>query len=125
MSLLSPINFEYVLRHNSHEIKYDHFREISQGGPVVGNLFIDGKPIGKDHLFGGPALFSDRFMFCPKLQIRFFRRGFRISMIDLDSLRVTVWGPVLDLILLSRLDKEKIEFFSDLENTEKMNASLP
>lgn len=125
MSLLSPINFEYVFKHNSHEIKYDHFKEITQGGPIVGNLFIDGKPVGGDHLFGGPALFSEKFMFCPKLHVRFFRRGFRISMIDLESLKVTVWGPVLDLILLDRLDNGKVEFFTNLENTEKIHTALP
>jgi hypothetical protein len=118
---VSPNEFPEKHRFDGHEITYQNLLEIVQGGPIVGSLFIDGRRIGSNLLFGGPFLIEEGILYIPLFVRKFCISGFKLCQIDLRTLEFTLSKRVKDLIYLSHIDNGKIFFY---ENIDKENAEL-
>jgi hypothetical protein len=64
--------------------------EVSQGGPVTGNVSIDGERIpGR---YGGPILLESDNMYIPVQVKRFMGTGFKVARIDLKIMKINHLG---------------------------------
>lgn len=90
--------------------------EISQGGPEVGKISVNGKLIAT-FLFGGPIIYQDNYIYAPVFIRKFFKSGFRIAKINVQNLEVQVLGKYFNLIFLDKIDNQKIYFFLDMDKT--------
>lgn len=59
----NPIQFETKKKIRDIEIIYSNLMEISQGGPEIGNLSINGQMV--QGLYGGPAVSKDDYLYLP------------------------------------------------------------
>lgn len=70
--LEDPLNFKSdILLNGKYHIKYHTFMEITQGGPEVGILSINGNDI-QNKKFGGPILFDTENLYAPCFVKTFF-----------------------------------------------------
>jgi hypothetical protein len=114
-----PINFPDTYLESGHTINYSGFMEITQGGPEVGNLFVDSKMVGtKKDYFGGPPAFVRNVMVAPLLKQSFLSKYFKVCVINLDDLSMREIGDKEQLILITKVDGKSIQFFTDLANIE-------
>ncbi len=119
---LTPLHFELKVDYYNHNIEYHNLREIAQGGPLVGQLSINGIALGGNYNyeFGGPLLCYNKYIIIP-----FYRRfRFRLCVIDIDSMQIKVSDFSERLILLKGINDEHVEYFIDLDNTNLKKCSL-
>jgi len=111
----TPIDFEINKSHNDIEVSYVDLFEISQGGPVVGSMIINGrKLIGR---YGGPVLFDNDDLYAPAQVSKIFGTGFKLAKIDTQTLEVVFLGKIKDLIFLDKIEGGYIYFFEDISKT--------
>lgn len=114
-SFEDPIQFDIRKTFDETEIIYTNLMEISQGGPEIGNLSINGEMVrGR---YGGPALYKDGFLFVPLLIKKFFRTGFQLVKIDTVTLRFEHIGEVKNLIFLDKIESNRIYFYEDMNRS--------
>ena len=112
----TPTDFETSITLNGITIAFNNLQEISQGGPVVGNLLIDNKIVYGT--FGGPFLNENEFLFIPiYLKKRFFGWGFKLAKIDLNNGHCYIVGSIKKLIFLDKIEKDVIYFYEDFYKT--------
>jgi hypothetical protein len=112
-----PIQFCIKKILNNISVEYSNLMEISQGGPVVGNLTINDKAIkGR---YGGPLILKDNYIYIPIYVNKFIGTGFRLSRINLSNLEVSYLSKVKDLIFLEKIEDNKIYFYEDISKTIK------
>jgi|SRR5688572_28140776 hypothetical protein len=118
---ISPANFlsKYII--DGHEIQYFDFKEISEGGPEVATLAIDKNTIGNGGLFGGPPLFFQGKMFVPAFRKSKPAGHFKLCVIDLKDQSLKEIGSDEKLILIKKVDKDKVSFFGEIPNG-KLNS---
>ena len=116
MNFEDPIQFNLNKKLGSVEVSYSNLMEISQGGPEIGDLSVNGKLI-EGYRFGGPCIIDDEFVFAPVYVKKFFGTGFKLSKIDVRKLEVTMLGKSKDLIYLDKVKGGKIYFFEDISKT--------
>lgn len=110
-----PIQFDINKKIGDAEIAYSDLMEISQGGPVIGNLWINGKMV--DGRFGGPAFCEDEYVFVPVLVKKIFGSGFRLARVNINTLETAAFGKIRDLIFLNKLVGNRVYFFEDINKT--------
>src|SRR5690349_9740649 len=121
---ISPINFLDTYDSDGHIVKYSNFKEISQGGPEVGKLTIDGKTIGSNgDYFGGPPFFYEGKMFLPQLKNSLLGSRFHVCIVDLESCRAHTIGEAEELILIFNVDDTSVYFYADEPN--KTTRTVP
>jgi hypothetical protein len=114
-----PIDFVDKYSVESHTIEYTGIIEIAQGGPEVGTLTIDGKPVGvKGDYFGGPPAFFKDYMFVPRLNKALLGRYFKICVINLSDQSIKEIGDKEELALISKVDETSVYFFRENPNTK-------
>jgi hypothetical protein len=119
---ISPANFLTKYSQGGHSIQYSDFTEITEGGPEVGLVSIDGKSLGpKGNYFGGPPVFFKNYLFIPQLMKSPSRRYFRLSVVDLSDCSIKEIGENEELILLSKVNDNSVFFFKDIPNG-KLNS---
>lgn len=118
-----PNNFVSTYQVGLHLIVYKNFIEISQGGPEIAELFINNEKFS-DNFFGGPPLFFNQFLFIPIYYSKFFTRGFKIAMIDLNTSKFEIKTKCYDLILLDKVENNSLSFYIDLENSVRKAIQL-
>ena len=85
------ITFENPTQFRQHKesgdviVSYSNLMEISQGGPEIGDLSINGKLIG-DYRFWGPCIVDGEFVYAPVYVKKFFGTGFKLSKIHAVTL---------------------------------------
>lgn len=82
-----PNDFNEDVLINTTHIVYQNLHEISQGSPLIGTLSINNNII-QGYLFGGPYLFENGFIYAPVYVRKFFVNGFKLAIIDVNSLSV-------------------------------------
>jgi len=116
MSFEDPIQFNLKKSFDGVEIHYSNLMEISQGGPEIGDLSVNGTLI-KGYRFGGPCILNDEYVFVPVYVKKFFGTSFKLSKINIRSLEVTLLGKSKDLIFLDKIENGKVFFFEDFNKT--------
>lgn len=109
----NPIDFDIKQSCGEDILLYENLMETGQGGPVIGDLSINGKPIS-GYRFGGPVLCDEKNIYAPVFIRRFFVRGFKLGIIDRVSLSVSLLGTAKGVIFLDRIEEGKIYFFEDV-----------
>lgn len=123
INLDTPMDFQIEKNFGSHKLKYENLTEITQGGPEVGNITIDGKTVSSS-FFGGPAISLYNFLYIPIFDKTFFKRGFKISQINLETLELNVFGENKDLIFFDKIENNIIYYFEDLNKIKKSLYTL-
>ncbi len=116
MKFEDPIQFNPKKELNTFVVNYSNLMEISQGGPLIGDLSINGELI-KGYRFGGPCLIYDEFVYAPVYVKKIFGTGFKLSKTYMPTLKVIPLGKTRNLIFLKKIEDGKAFFFEDLEKT--------
>ena len=118
--MIIPINFLSKYKFEDKTIEYKNLNEMVQGGPELGKLFIDEKPILSERYFGGPLIIEEHLgkMIVPVLHRSIFKSKFKIAVIDLNTNECRLLDKKENLILLKSVSKEGvISYYNNLENT--------
>jgi len=111
----TPDDFNTDLLINGRKVVYHKCHEISQGGPLVGELSIDGRFI-PGQSFGGPLLYNNKLIYVPILVKMFLGSGFKLAIINTDTFKLEIIGNTKSLIFLVKIDGQ-IYFFEDISKT--------
>jgi len=117
----NPIQFDIKKKIGDVEIIYSDLMEISQGGPEVGNMSINGKMV--EGRYGGPVLYKDSYLYAPAYVKRFFGTGFKLVRINIVTLKVEYLSSTKDLIFLEKIEGNRIYFFEDISKT--IHSNIP
>lgn len=118
---ISAINFPSNYDFGNNSLEYRDIKEMSQGGPEIGKLLLNGKPVLADEYFSGPLVFQESLgkVIVPILQRGFFNTKFKIAVIDLKTGEHSVIDKKENLILLKSVSKERIiSYYSDIDNND-------
>lgn len=113
----NPISFTSEYRYGEWTISYLGLREVTQGSPLVGQLYIDSTPIGIDLLFGGPFLIKNDMLYAPVFIKKFCISGFRLCKINLKTKDYYFLTKLKPLIFLDRVEDSKIFFFGEMKKS--------
>ena len=124
MNLENPISFISEKTTSYFKLKYENLMEIGQGGPEVGNLFINDIKV-KNYLFGGPFLSNDEFIYLPVyIKNLFIFKGFRIAQVNIKTLEIKVFGNFESLISLFKIEGDYIYYYKDLDGLKYEKTSV-
>lgn len=118
MTTQNPISFISEKELPNFKLKYINLMEIGQGGPEVGNVYIDDKKV-PTYLFGGPFLLSDGYVYMPVYLKSFFYKGFKIAKVSVENLKVEILGSYENLINLYKIDENYIYYYRDINNNQQ------
>ncbi len=110
-----PINFDIKKKVGEIEIVYSALMEITQGGPEVGNISINGKLL--EGRFGGPSIINERYFYAPIQINKIFGAGFRIAIINLENFEMKIIGKIIDLVFIDKVYQNRIYYFEDLNKS--------
>lgn len=110
-----PIQFDIKKKIGDVDIAYSDLMEISQGGPEVGSLSINGKIV--EGRYGGPAICKDEYVYVPAHVKKFLGTGFKLARINANTLEVEYLSKIKDLIFLDKIEGNRIYFFEDMSKT--------
>ncbi|WP_410220752.1 hypothetical protein [Pedobacter sp.] len=113
----TPIDFSINKIIGNYRLVYSNLIEISQGGPEVGTISIDGKEISS-YKFGGPILHDNKKLYIPFFIRKFCISGFRLCKINLETLNIEMIGDIKNLIYLDKIEGDKILFFEDMKRSK-------
>jgi hypothetical protein len=120
-----PINFYTTREVDGVVVEYRNTRELGQGGPTLGSLYLNGKPIGGDAEFGPPPLHVDGVLFVPMFSHRWFSTGYVLCRIDLPSGKLTKIGKPRPFMWLRRKEGNRIYFYEDMGQRKEGFIELP
>jgi len=109
-----PINFETTKSFMGFTLTYKNLMELSQGSPVVDDVYINEKKITSKK-FGGPAIFTNDYLYIPIYVRNFWNSGFKFARINLSNLNIEILGKILDLILLDKIENNIIYYYDLFE----------
>jgi hypothetical protein len=104
-------------------VQYKGVMEICQGGPLVGELDINGYSFGA-HYFGGPMLSLATFIYLPLLRQRAIDRKFVICRIDTSSNAIRVLSTENNLIHLDKILNGMLYYHIDANRSTERFLSL-
>jgi hypothetical protein len=117
--VVSPYRFPYLYKHNNHLIEYEREGEVAQGGPIVGQVSIDGRLI-REPRFGGPLAFAGDFLIGPASK----HSRFHVGIVNLETLEVETFGDFA-YMLIDHIENGRLFFYADLENSLLHDLKLP
>jgi len=117
-----PLQFDTKKKVGDVELMYSDLMEISQGGPEVGKLSINGIMI--DGYYGGPSILRENYIYVPALMKKFFGSGFKLARINTVTLKVEYLSKLKDLIFLDKIIDNRIYFFEDMSRTIQKYQNL-
>ncbi len=123
--MASPTDFPDTYKIGALTISYDNLMEISQGGPVVGRLLIDGEVFGNNLLFGGPFVIEKKRVYIPLFIRKFCVTGFKVCAINLESLSYELISPMEDVIFLDYSDNGFLYYYNTLGGASGKLKSIP
>lgn len=117
-----PIQFDEFKKIGNVEVSFSNMMEVSQGGPVAGDISINGNKIpGR---FGGPILIEGKYLYLPALVKRILGTGFKLARINLNTLETEHLGKTRFFIYLDKIENNRVYFFEDMEKTIKSYFDL-
>ncbi|TVZ27853.1 hypothetical protein JM83_2919 [Gillisia sp. Hel_I_86] len=117
--MLTAVNYPSKYNFKDNLLEYRDLKEMSQGGPEIGKLFLNNEMILKDEYFSGPLIFQENLnkVIVPVLYRSFFFTKFKIAIIDLSTKECVVLNKKEDLILLKSVSRERIiSYYNDINN---------
>ncbi len=111
-----PVNFNTTLDTGSIKIVYSNLMEVCQGGPILGDISINNTIIS-NYRFGGPFLYENNLLFAPVYIKGFLNSGFKIGKVNAEDCTVVTLGKKMDLIILDRIEDNRIYFFVNIDKT--------
>ena len=114
----NPIEFASEKTLENYRVSYKSLREIAQGSPMVGKLYINERCFNENLLFGGPFLFSFESIIIPLFVRKFCVAGFRLCKIDLNTFEYDLYGKVKSLIFLDSIKNNEVTYFLDLNKAK-------
>jgi len=108
----TPFDFNPSLNIENYHIEYVNLIEVCQGGPLVGQLSINGELISY-YRFGGPFLYTSDCIYVPAL----IHSAFVLAHIDLKTNDVKLIGGQKGLISLEKMEGNKIYYYDSLERS--------
>lgn len=118
----SPIQFDLKKKIGDFEIEYINLMEFSQGGPEVGNISINGRLV--NGRFGGPSICEENDLYVPMQVKAFLGTGFKLTRINITTLKVEYLSKIKDLIFLDKIVGNEIYFFEDMDKTIQSRLSI-
>lgn len=110
-----PIQFKVKKRVKGVEIEFLDLMEISQGGPEIGDILINGGKVqGK---YGGPFLCRDKYIYVPAYFKKIFGTGFKLARINTNTLKVEYLSKIKDLIFLDKIEGDRIYYYKDINKS--------
>jgi hypothetical protein len=120
----TPLAFATELQRDRWHIKYSDLTEICQGGPLVGNLIINGQKVFLDKFFGGPLLYVENSVFIPMFIHKFCISGFMLSVIELNFMQLRLVKGIYDLVYLDSINENEILFYKDVDRTKLQRKKI-
>jgi hypothetical protein len=121
----TPWDFQITMNLNGYGIEYQNLTEISQGGPVVGTLYINSTVVDfGSSKFGGPLLFENPYIYIPTFVQKIYSTGFRLCKIELNSLKIELIGGIKELIFLSHIKDGYIILYEDAGKTKSTSEKM-
>lgn len=108
-----PMDFAEKLELEEFILRYKNLREISQGGPMLGELYLNGKRLFRDKECGGPSIIMQDILIVPVYIRSFFQAGFKLGMVNMRNKKQKVFGKMEDYIHLKKDDKGNVFYYSD------------
>ncbi len=124
MTFSDPTSLQRKYSLHGHEIEYRGIMELCQGGPEVGDLFVDERRVGGDSRFGGPLLYDAGAIYIPRFTKSFFSSGFTLARVELGSGKVSPIGKRRGLIYLEKIECGIVYYYTDIEKTRLEKLSL-
>lgn len=120
---IQPYGFPLKWQFNGSYIAYENIKEISQGGPEIATLKINGVLI--DGLYGGPPLFFKESIYVPLMKKNFWGKiQFVVAKIRLNDLKTICFNNPERLILLDKIENNKLFYFTNLDCNKTLSISL-
>lgn len=118
----SPWDFPIDIRIGNFHMEYFNLAEVCQGGPIIGNIKVNNKPLFPHIFFGGPIIAkqdTDILIPCFNMQ----HRMFELWQISLSTHDMKILTPPRDVIWLYELTNDTIYFYDDMrkENYSYVN----
>ncbi len=121
-SFENPIEFDIKKKIGNVEISYSDLMEISQGGPEIGNLSINGKIV--EGRYGGPFICHGENLYVPSYVKKFLGNGFKLARINITTLNVEHLSKIKCLIFLDKLEGNRIYYFEDMSKTIQSHCEI-
>jgi hypothetical protein len=113
----TPWDFSIEKKIGKNVIKYVNLEEICQGGPEIGEIYINNNKIN-GFKFGGPLLYNNNKVAIPLFVNGFFNKGFKIVIIDLNNKYLLEFGNLKDLVILNSFEENEITFYSSIDRND-------
>ncbi len=120
----TPFDFNIKQDLNGYLIEYSNLMEISQSGPEVGDLIINGKKVTSEYPFGGPCIIDTDSLYVPVFIRKFMSSGFKVCRLNLKTFEKEYIGKKRNLILLEGIMDGRIWFFENIEQTQKSSFAI-
>jgi len=116
MSFETPWSFREIIEVKDLRIEYKQMTEVCQGGPCIGNLYINGVEVGtlsqKNYkgplFFGGPLLINNECLYVPLFERNI--SGFRLFCWNLTNKTYLIGIEELPLIILDKIDDSNLHY---------------
>jgi hypothetical protein len=124
MILPDPTSLQKQYTVDGHVIEYRGLMELVQGGPEVGDLFVDGCRVGGTLRFGGPLIPYQGAIYVPVYSKGLFSSGFVLARVDLTNGQVAKLGKRQGLIYLSKIEDDIVYYYTDIDQTRAKAFTL-
>jgi len=124
MLLQNPISFIVHKELPSFTLEYRDFMEICQGGPEVGDVYINETKV-KGYSFGGPFLIHEHHIILPAyIERRFKSNKFKLAFINTITLQAVVEGDFHNIIFPFKLEDNVVHCYTDLNGKTSTTISM-
>ena len=114
MKFQDPMTFSTELKIKDLEVRYSNLMEVSQGGPEIGNILINGKKI--DGRFGGPILYDNGYLYVPAYVKKFFGTGTYVQSVGVkNDLEIDGFSIAVCQELNVELSRHRSRSFDEME----------
>lgn len=114
----TPLDYQINKTYKNINVKMINIRELSQGGPLVGNITINNLLF--NGVFGGPFFINEEYVFLSIYQKGVWQSGFYLCTINLKDYTINRFGKKKGVICVDRVENDKIWYYENLNKT-KMN----
>jgi len=120
--LQRPDDFDTQIHTSRLSIEYTNLLEISQGGPILGNIAVNG--VSLEGRFGGPTWIDGSIVYIPKTEKSLFGTYFRLMKLDMDSMIRTEIGELHHMIWIEKVYDGKIYFYDSMDKSLSLSYHL-
>lgn len=112
-----PIQFCALNEINGVKIVYSELMEISQGGPEVGKISING--VALKGFYGGPILSKNDCIYIPFYIKKIFGTGFKLVRINIFTHIIEYLSNTENLIYLDKIEDNLVFYYVDIEKKQQ------